>query len=206
MPKEKMTLSQMKRVAIINAAKVTFTQFGVAATSMDKLAEVAKVSKRTVYNHFETKEAIVMTLMADLWERSLKHNLAEYQQGIPLLAQLSELMFTEISFISSKEYVELTRMAMGHFFYNPEELHKELQRVHAQENATLRWIRAAMADKKLAIEDEALAQQQIQSLVKGSCFWPQVMLFSGLLTKAEQQKIANEVAKMFLSRYQVTPA
>ncbi|KPZ67603.1 MULTISPECIES: TetR/AcrR family transcriptional regulator [Shewanella] len=202
MPTEKMTLSQKKRAAIINAAKVTFTEFGVAATSMDKLAEVAGVSKRTVYNHFATKEAIVMNLMADLWDRSFKHNVAEYQSNTPLLEQLSEVVFKEINFISSHEYIELTRMAIGHFFYTPESMNQEFQRVKKQESATMRWIRAAMADKKISVTNEELALQQIHSLIKGSCFWPQVMQFADRLNHDEQQEIANEVAKMFLCRYQ----
>ncbi|MBQ4890311.1 TetR/AcrR family transcriptional regulator [Shewanella sp. MMG014] len=202
MPTEKMTLSQKKRAAIINAAKVTFTEFGVAATSMDKLAEVAGVSKRTVYNHFATKEAIVMNLIADLWDRSFKHNVAEYQSNTPLLEQLSEVVFKEINFISSHEYIELTRMAIGHFFYTPESMNQEFQRVKKQESATMRWIRAAMADKKISVTNEELALQQIHSLIKGSCFWPQVMQFADRLNHNEQQEIANEVAKMFLCRYQ----
>ncbi|PMG78631.1 TetR family transcriptional regulator [Shewanella sp. 10N.286.51.B7] len=202
MTTEKMTLSQKKRIAIIEAAKITFTEFGVAATSMDKLAEVAKVSKRTVYNHFETKEAIVMTLMADLWERSINHNVAKYQLDVPLHQQLTDLVLTEINFINSNEYIELTRMAMGHFFYCPQEMNQELMRVKNQEGATLRWIRAAMADGKLEIKDENVALMQIHSLIKGPCFWPQVLQFSKQLTEAELHEIASEVALMFLCRYE----
>ena len=50
------TRSDVKRDAIIQAAKQAFQEFGVNGTSMDKLAELANVSKRTVYNHFSAKE------------------------------------------------------------------------------------------------------------------------------------------------------
>ncbi|MFA0698755.1 TetR/AcrR family transcriptional regulator, partial [Vibrio sp. 10N.222.49.C9] len=48
----KKTRSELKREAILTAAKQSFLEFGVKNTSMDKLASLANVSKRTVYNHF----------------------------------------------------------------------------------------------------------------------------------------------------------
>ena len=59
---------------------------------MDKLAEVAGVSKRTVYNHFATKEALVMTLMTDLWEQALSQPTVAYDAHQPLEAQLQQLV------------------------------------------------------------------------------------------------------------------
>ena len=57
------TRSDAKREAIIQAATQAFQEYGVNGTSMDKLAELANVSKRTVYNHFATKEDLVMHLV-----------------------------------------------------------------------------------------------------------------------------------------------
>ncbi|MCJ8274029.1 MAG: TetR/AcrR family transcriptional regulator, partial [Psychrosphaera sp.] len=62
-----MARSSKKRVAIINAAISEFKLNGYEATSMDQISMVAEVSKRTVYNHFASKEllfdAIVMQMM-----------------------------------------------------------------------------------------------------------------------------------------------
>jgi TetR/AcrR family transcriptional regulator of autoinduction and epiphytic fitness len=65
--------SELKREAIIEAARSVFKEFGVKATSMDKLAEIAQVSKRTVYNHFSAKEELVMYLVTDLWQKRRKY-------------------------------------------------------------------------------------------------------------------------------------
>ena len=61
--------SQEKRLAIIEAARTLFLEHGFGATSMDAVAETAKVSKRTVYSHFDSKAALfgsVMTTMCTL--------------------------------------------------------------------------------------------------------------------------------------------
>ena len=51
-------LTDRKREAIIQAAIEAFRADGFEATSMDKIAAKAEVSKRTVYNHFPSKEEL----------------------------------------------------------------------------------------------------------------------------------------------------
>ena len=81
------TRSERKHEAILSAAKRAFLEFGVQGTSMDRLAEMAEVSKRTVYNHFATKEDLVLHLLRDLWDRSMVQVEVEYQADAPLAAQ-----------------------------------------------------------------------------------------------------------------------
>ena len=48
-------LTDRKRQAVVDAAIAEFRASGFEATSMDKIAATAGVSKRTVYNHFPVK-------------------------------------------------------------------------------------------------------------------------------------------------------
>jgi|TARA_B100000676_G_C17445018_1_gene516105 TetR/AcrR family transcriptional regulator of autoinduction and epiphytic fitness len=75
------TLSDLKREAIIQAATQAFQEFGVKGASMDKLAELANVSKRTVYNHFSTKEDLVMHLVTEQWQSAIMNITAEGVQN-----------------------------------------------------------------------------------------------------------------------------
>ncbi|RVU38333.1 TetR/AcrR family transcriptional regulator [Hwanghaeella grinnelliae] len=58
--------SQEKHLAIIDAAKQLFLETGFGPTSMDAVAERAGVSKRTVYSHFECKEALFDSIMSQM--------------------------------------------------------------------------------------------------------------------------------------------
>lgn len=58
--------SQEKHLAIIDAAKELFLEAGFGPTSMDAVAERAGVSKRTVYSHFESKEALFDSIMSQM--------------------------------------------------------------------------------------------------------------------------------------------
>ena len=55
---DRMKLSEIKRKQIIEAAAEEFRSAGFNGTSMDKVAARANVSKRTVYNHFPSKDAL----------------------------------------------------------------------------------------------------------------------------------------------------
>ncbi len=200
---EKQTRSQIKRAAIIEAARTTFKALGVAATSMDKLAEVAGVSKRTVYNHFATKEALVMTLMTDLWQQALLSQPSEpYNASKPLAPQLQQLVRGDMDYIQSEEHIEVSRMVIGHLFYTSE-MQQEIQRIIKEETAILRWIKAADKDGRIKVDDIEQAQDQVHSLIKGQCFWPLIFQIIEPLTDEEKDQHAAEIVKVFLSRYQV---
>jgi AcrR family transcriptional regulator len=55
-----------KTAAILDGAMQVFLEQGYAGTTMDKVASAARVSKPTVYNHFQDKEALFNALMEKL--------------------------------------------------------------------------------------------------------------------------------------------
>ena len=197
------TLSELKREAILGAAKRAFRDFGVQGTSMDKLAEMAEVSKRTVYNHFVTKEDLVLHLLRDLWDRSMVQIDVEYQSDAPLAAQLGRLIEAEIELVSGPEFLGLARAAAGYFLYEPEKLQAEIDKISAQETALHRWLKAAVHDGRLKPMDVSVAVKQLHNLVKGSCYWPQLLGYEPELDAEEKKHLTDETVAMFLSHYQI---
>src|SRR5260221_9507728 len=59
----KASLMKRKRGAIVEAARQAFLQNGYAQTSMDRIAETAGVSIKTVYRHFENKDDLFSAVM-----------------------------------------------------------------------------------------------------------------------------------------------
>ncbi|MDM1021052.1 TetR/AcrR family transcriptional regulator [Acinetobacter sp. VNK23] len=57
-----------KRDAIIQAAKQAFLKQGFEATSMDELALIAQVARRTIYNQFDSKEDLFNAVILDIWK------------------------------------------------------------------------------------------------------------------------------------------
>ena len=193
--------SEIKREAILLAAKRAFQEFGVQNTSMDKLSAMAEVSKRTVYNHFESKEAIVMELLSELWRTAMEDHEVAGLATLELEQQLIALLESEIKVVSDAHYIELAKVALGYFFYKPEELKQQEAKMSKQETALFRWLTEQQEKQTLVMDDIMVASVQLHSLVKGSAFWPQLMGLNPSLTAEEGRTLAEQSARLFMSQY-----
>ncbi|EAR61823.1 TetR/AcrR family transcriptional regulator [Neptuniibacter caesariensis] len=202
MAEKKLSRSELKRKAILDAAKESFQENGVQGTSMDQLAARAQVSKRTVYNHFTSKEALVIHLVADLWKQATQSIELNFDAEGDLQTQLSSLLQAEMNVVCSTEYLDLARVAIGHYFYHPEALQAELSRFDKTETALYRWLETAIDNGHLKKIDPSFAINQLHSLIKGNCFWPQLLQVEAIPSLAERQHLADESAAMFLNYYQ----
>lgn len=202
MAEKKLTRSELKRQAILAAAKEAFQENGVQGTSMDQLAARAQVSKRTVYNHFSSKEALVIHLVADLWKQATQNNEQPFDTEGDLQTQLSALLQAEMNVVCSSEYLDLARVAIGHYFYHPDALQAELSRFDKTETVLYKWLESAINNGRLKPVDPLFAINQLHSLIKGNCFWPQLLQVEAIPSPAERQHLADESSAMFLNYYQ----
>jgi TetR/AcrR family transcriptional regulator, mexJK operon transcriptional repressor len=60
--------SERKREAIVTAAVRLFLRDGFERTSVDAIAEEARVSKRTIYNHYGDKENLFLSVIGDAYD------------------------------------------------------------------------------------------------------------------------------------------
>ena len=74
-------------------------------------------------------------------------------------------------------------------------------RLGEKEGGMLGWIRAAQQDGRLKPGDAAFAAQQLQGLVKGFAFWPQVTMGQPKLAPRAQRQVAAAAVDLFLSHY-----
>lgn len=65
-------LSPEKSEAILQGGMQEFLKNGFAATSMDRVAKAAQVSKATVYSHFQDKEGLFIALIQFLVEKKFR--------------------------------------------------------------------------------------------------------------------------------------
>ena len=196
-------LTDRKRAAIVKAAVAEFRASGFEATSMDQVAATAQVSKRTLYNHFPSKEALFAQILLQLWERSTALLELAYRPDLPLQKQLSALLLQKIAMVSGEDFIDLARVAITATIHSPERAQDMLQRLAEKENALLTWVRAAQKDGRLQPADALQVVQQMESLVKGSAFWPQVTLGQPRLEGKAQKQLAADTAELVLSRYAV---
>ena len=99
-------LTDRKREAIVQAAVAEFRTHGFEATSMDKVAATAEVSKRTLYNHFASKEDLFAEILMQLWHRSASQVELAYRADEPLREQLLALMLQKLAMLSSDDFID----------------------------------------------------------------------------------------------------
>jgi TetR/AcrR family transcriptional regulator, regulator of autoinduction and epiphytic fitness len=194
-------LTDRKRVAIVGAAIEEFLAAGYDATSMDRIAARASVSKRTVYNHFPSKEALFAAILVQLWDASQDGDAPSYRAGKPLRPQLLDLLERKLRLLHDESFLSLARVAIAAGIHSPERAREMVARMGEREEDLTAWVRAAAADGRLKTDDPVFAALQLQGLVKAFAFWPQVAMGQAPLDAGEQKRVAEAAVDMFLARF-----
>ena len=110
--------SAVKSAAILEGAKQEFLANGYAATSMDRVAAAAGVSKATVYSHFQDKaslfSALVQQIAAEKFRSSafdLRHENTLKGDPRQVLTGLAEEILNEAA--CDSQFCEFMRLIIG---------------------------------------------------------------------------------------------
>ena len=196
-------LTDRKRQAIIQAAINEFRENGFEITSMDKIAATAGVSKRTVYNHFPSKEELFAEILNQLWIRVTAEQETSYRSDQPLREQLRSLLMAKLQMMGDDNFLDLARVAIAATIHSPERAQDMVARMGEREEGLTVWIRAAQADGRLKAVAPEFAAQQIHGLLKSFAFWPQISMGKPGLSPEEQHQVAESALDMFLACYQL---
>lgn len=188
-----------KRNSILDAAVKIFQKEGYDTASMDRIAEVAKASKRTVYNHFESKEVLFQAVVDRLMEQAHSLKNIPYNPARSLEDQLSDFAQVKLTFVNNPKWMGLMKVATAVFIRDPKLAKATMDKAMAGEDTLVTWIKAAVQDGKLRIDNPELAANVFWSMVSGALFWPQ--LFQEAPDPATSQTLKNELIQVFLSRY-----
>ncbi|MGD8221106.1 TetR/AcrR family transcriptional regulator [Pseudomonas thivervalensis] len=195
-------LTERKREAILQAAIAEFRSSGFEITSMDRIAATAGVSKRTVYNHFPSKEELFAEILNRLWNSITAEQDMPYSPQTPLREQLQRLLQAKLHLLADENFLDLARIAIAATIHSPERAQDMVSRMGQREEGLTAWIRQAQADGRLKPVEPAFAAQQMHGLLKTFAFWPQVSMGQPSLTREEQAHVIESALDMFLSRYQ----
>ncbi|MCU1759913.1 TetR/AcrR family transcriptional regulator [Pseudomonas sp. 14P_8.1_Bac3] len=196
-------LTDRKRDAIIQAAIVEFRANGFDITSMDKIAATAGVSKRTVYNHFPSKEELFAEILNQLWTRVTAELDTSYRPELSLREQMRRMLMAKVQMIGDENFLDLARVAIAATIHSQERAQDMIARMGKREEGLTVWIRAAQADGRLKPVDPEFAAQQVQGMLKSFAFWPQISMGQPSLSPEMQTTVVESALDMFLACYQL---
>ena len=189
----------IKRDLILDAATVAFRDEGYESTSMDRIAELACASKRTVYNHFGSKEALFQAVVERLFEHVESLKEVEWDPERPLELQLADFARAKTLVAEDDSTLCLMRCVLGVFIKQPELVREAIERAADSENRLVRWLEQARAAGRIVVDDVEKAADLFWSMAGGVLFWPQ--LLDGRMDPEESERLTKEVVAMFLARY-----
>jgi TetR/AcrR family transcriptional repressor of mexJK operon len=107
------------RAAVVEAARTLFLRKGYAGTTMEEIAALAGLTKRTVYNNYADKDALFTEIVADViayagaFARGLREDLTAGVTAANLPAVLDDLGRRLALGIVRPEVVALRRLLIG---------------------------------------------------------------------------------------------
>jgi TetR/AcrR family transcriptional regulator of autoinduction and epiphytic fitness len=168
---------------------------------MDKIAEVAKVSKRTVYNHFESKEDLVAEILGTMMTKRFANLTVSFDPEHSVQDQLVKLISEHMDAMACEEFIDLVRVAFAHFINNPEYMLTHFEKYMPEETPVQQLLNKAIAAGKLKDIDVLFASEQLMNMVKGQSFWPQLMRMKPALSEKERSHLIESSVAMFMSYY-----
>lgn len=158
-----------KRAAVLCAAKRLFTEQGYEGTSMDAVAQAAKVSKLTVYSHFGDKDTLFREAIRQRCQELIPDGLFTQQDDVPLRDALLNIAMHHARLATSSESLGVWRAITSDMRSGSPRLGQLLweagpSRVHSLVETFLSRRVAAGA---LDIDDVPRAAEHFVALVKG---------------------------------------
>lgn len=192
-------LTDRKRCAIVQAAVQEFQTRGFYAASMNGIADAASVSKRTLYNHFDSKESLFDAIIDELTLRSQRLPTTEFDPTRGLAEQLRELAEAEVDFITSDDVQALARACMSRVLAEPEVGKQVDHRRFAIRIES--FLEQAQASGCLAEMDIEFAAMQFLGLLRTFAFWPMILHGEAPPTRKKREQIVSSSVELFLSQY-----
>lgn len=197
---KKLSRSEQKRQQIFDAAVVEFMENGFKAASMDAISARANVSKRTVYNHFPSKEILFDAII----ERTLSEDSTfaiRFDATKDLRKQLKELSLAYLAAITNDDYIKLSRVVVSEFVRDHDAARKAFAQFNLHDQAVIDFIAEAMEAEQLRKADPSHASNQLLSLIKAFSYTP--ALFAGVKVPSKKRltELVDDSIKMFLAHY-----
>ncbi len=189
--------TEKKRKDIIDAAIEEFREQGFLGATTTSIAKKAQVSSRTLYNHFESKEALFEAISAIMLEQSRSMQPVAYDPSRDFAEQLQDALWRYIAVITEETAIGLNRMVLSELIRDLDRSRKFFSETEAHDYPITRLIGEAMDAGVIRKADPVFATNQLLALVKNFFFWPEFFLGENPTHK----DVLDDCIAMFLAHY-----
>jgi TetR/AcrR family transcriptional regulator, mexJK operon transcriptional repressor len=205
-PDEEAGRSARKRQGILAAATELFLRSGYLGTNMDEVANLAGVSKQTVYKQFSSKEALfieIVTNMTNAGSDAVHNAVPRFVDGGDLAEYLRDYAFRQLVVVLTPKLMQLRRTVIGEVGRFPDLGTKLYEAGPKRAVAAFAAVLSDLAQRGLlSIEDPATAASDFNWLAMSASL-NQVMLLGddAIPSRAQLRRHAAHSVRVFLSAY-----
>lgn len=189
--------TEKKRQDIIDAAIDEFREQGFLGAKTTSIAKRANVSSRTLYNHFESKEALFEAISQIMIERNWSMEPVPYDPGRDFVEQLKEALRGYIGVITEETAIGLNRMVISELIRDLERSRQFFAESQSHDYPVTRLISEAMDAGVIRKADPVFATNQLLALIKNFYFWPEFFLGE----THTPNHVLDDCIAMFLAHY-----
>ena len=195
-----------KRAAVLEAAAKVFLSGGYLGASMDEIADLAGVSKQTVYTYFSNKEALFAAMASALSNEAndrVHNNVAEFGEDDDLEGYLVCYAVRQLEVVLTPRILQLRRLVIGEVGRFPELGAALYAGGPGRAIASLAATFERLADRgALSVHDPLLAATQFNWLIMSAPLNRAMLLGDGAIPSSKElREHATECVRMFLAAY-----
>jgi len=195
-----------KRAAVLEAAARVFLSGGYLGASMDEIADLAGVSKQTVYTYFSNKEALFAAMASALSNEAndrVHNNVAEFGEDDDLEGYLVCYAVRQLEVVLTPRILQLRRLVIGEVGRFPELGAALYAGGPGRAIASLAATFERLADRgALSVHDPLLAATQFNWLIMSAPLNRTMLLGDGAIPSSKElREHAREGVRMFLAAY-----
>ncbi|MEZ4626868.1 MAG: TetR/AcrR family transcriptional regulator C-terminal domain-containing protein [Eubacteriales bacterium] len=157
--------------------------------------------KRTVYNHFGSKEGLFQAVVNDFLAQRQALKTIVYDPARPLEEQLLAFAKAEIFLIDSPRRIGLSRVLTTVFLQDANYAMATVAKYPPLYDMFLLWLQGAIQDHKIMTADPVMAARIFYALVQGAITYP--AMFSNGANLATAKPLLDEIVSIFLTKYRV---
>lgn len=189
---------------VLDAALKVFAEAGYSGTTMDAVAMEAGLSKPTLYQYFESKDALFSAML--LGERDQMLDAFQHPTGKGMVADLHEFAWDYADTVLRPDLLSLARLIIGEVQRFP-----EIGRAYQQSGpdrllaGIIDYLDKRRADGRLVFDDAELAAQDLWGLILSAPRTQALYMPDSLPDRSELARYVNNGLRVFLRAYSTKP-